>query len=211
MAFLYSNVESPTPPLAENAKVLSITNMVTGEFSEDADEGEVCEYAGVALCEQMSTGLNGLGGLRQCVTDSFEVEVTGSNRKLGETRTITIAQSLTVVSFDKKATEPPAITGFNLADVVEVADTAWFIAAFDKAATDDGSTATVTTVETVVSVPEESDSNGTLTTRSPSGPPSQAPSGAPSGMPSGMPSQLPTGAPSSNPTQAPSVSEMLPP
>jgi hypothetical protein len=85
IAFLYSNVESPTPPLAENAKVLSITTTVTAEFSSGADEDAKCDYSAEAFCKRMTTGLGGLGGLRECVTDSCEVEVTGSNCKLGDT------------------------------------------------------------------------------------------------------------------------------
>jgi hypothetical protein len=130
--FRYIAVESPTPPLAENAKVISFTSTIIAEFESNDSDDKLCAYSGSALCNQMSTSLGSLGGLRACVTESCDVTDAPNNRRLAlglETinKSIVLAQSLTVVSFDEEAKEPPQISSDDIVGVVQVADMTWFV------------------------------------------------------------------------------------
>jgi hypothetical protein len=123
--------------------------------------------------------------------------------------------------------EEEQVTEDVLAEAIQTDDTTWFVEAFEEAATEDGSSATVEAVDEidqVVSIPEivpdeeepspPTDAPTSAITQVPSGEPSNAPSGspsgepsnAPSGSPSGEPSNAPSGSPSGGPSNAPSES-----
>jgi hypothetical protein len=111
-------------------KVLAIKSTVTGQFPDSESNDNLCDFASVAICKQMSTIFGAdqwiNEELRTCVIDSCVVTGPANTRRLRSLATVqkTIDLDLSVTIETTDTTEPK-ITAGDLAGAVEDEGTSW--------------------------------------------------------------------------------------